>query len=484
MTKIKFRIAAKTNVGLVRTNNEDNFQASSDLQVKPMRWVNNETCLLGEKGALLVVADGMGGMNAGEVASQIAIDTVREEFAPEKITTDVTKTRFSIEKFMKDVVIKADDRIKDTAKKRPETRGMGTTIVIAWLYAGTLYVVWCGDSRAYVYNPKFGLHRLTKDHSYVQQLEDAGKLTEDEAFDYPESNIITRCLSDSKQKAEPEVLAQPYKVCKGDVIVLCTDGLCGMIRDTEIQAVLDTRQTDLNQTSDNLVQAALNASGADNVTVCLCQIISGGAVPKAPKTGRAGLLTRFCNFVRTTKRTIVLVLLCMCFLVLGWALRALCSHGPSGSSNSNNDSTAVVDSDTIATQQKQDDTVSQTSVTTSEPEIQETHDIADGASGIKSALEGMPVPSTEWKTNHNADSVSTGLTENMSAPTANGNAHANTEKTKRETIKVQLPQGKQPGALAGDYGMNTKELQKLNPQIKDWKKVQPGDSLFVYKMKK
>ena len=175
MNKIKFKIAAKTDVGLERSNNEDNFQASSDLLITPMRWVNNEICQLGEKGALLVVADGMGGMNAGEVASQIAIDTVRDEFAPINITPEITKSRYTIEKFMNEVVVKADAKIKDVSKKRPETRGMGTTIVIAWLYNDNLYVSWCGDSRAYVYNPEHGLHRLTKDHSYVQQLVDAAK---------------------------------------------------------------------------------------------------------------------------------------------------------------------------------------------------------------------------------------------------------------------------------------------------------------------
>ena len=105
MVQIKFKIAAKTDVGLVRTNNEDNFQASSDLRIAPMRWINNELCQLGEKGALLVVADGMGGMNAGEIASQIAIETVREEFAPDKITDNVILSRFSIEKFMNEALV-------------------------------------------------------------------------------------------------------------------------------------------------------------------------------------------------------------------------------------------------------------------------------------------------------------------------------------------------------------------------------------------
>ena len=98
MNSIKFRVAAKTDVGLVRTNNEDNFQVASDLSSPYMHWVNNEICSLGEKGALLVVADGMGGMNAGEVASALAIETVKEYFQAERLTPEVMKTRFSIEK--------------------------------------------------------------------------------------------------------------------------------------------------------------------------------------------------------------------------------------------------------------------------------------------------------------------------------------------------------------------------------------------------
>ena len=150
MSDIQFRMAAKTDVGLERANNEDNFQASANLEETPMKWVNNQQYSLGRKGALLVVADGMGGMNAGEVASEIAINTVRECFSPEKITDEVVKTRFTIEKFMKSVVIEADKRIKEFAKENPESRGMGTTIVIAWLFDGNLYVTWCGDSRAYI----------------------------------------------------------------------------------------------------------------------------------------------------------------------------------------------------------------------------------------------------------------------------------------------------------------------------------------------
>ena len=277
MSDIRLKIAAKTDVGLVRTNNEDNFQLDPDLTTGSMFWTNDDVFTLGENGTLLVVADGMGGMNAGEVASEIAIQTVKDRFQPENLTADVKETRYSIEKFMNSVIVEADERIKAHAKAHPETHGMGTTIVIAWILADKLYVSWCGDSRAYIYNPEAGLHQITKDHSYVQTLVDKGSISREDAFDFPDSNIITRCLSDGSTKAKPESLLKPFNVCNDDIILLCTDGLCGMIRDNEIEAVIRNNPDNLNILTDELIKAALDAEGADNVTVCLCKIIDGAA---------------------------------------------------------------------------------------------------------------------------------------------------------------------------------------------------------------
>lgn len=276
MSALRFKLAARTDMGLVRTNNEDNFQVIADLGTTTLSWTNDQVYELPQKGTLLVVADGMGGMNAGEVASEIAVSTVKEWFAPQRITDDVVRNRFTIERFMNDAIVEADRRIKLTAQQQPETRGMGTTLVIAWIFNGELYVSWCGDSRAYIYNPQAGLHQITKDHSYVQQLVDKGALTRDEAFDFPDSNIITRSLSDSPVVAKPESLLKPFQLADGDIIMLCTDGLCGMIRDCDTEYIPQRAGDSLDALLDALIQGAYAGGGSDNVTICLCQVLSGG----------------------------------------------------------------------------------------------------------------------------------------------------------------------------------------------------------------
>lgn len=271
-----FRISAKTDVGMVRTNNEDSLQCCDNLMnsSSDWSWDNDKPTTLSQKGALLIVADGMGGMNAGEVASEIAINTIKECFSTEKITDEVVKSRYSIERFMNAAIIEADSRIKMTAKQRPETKGMGTTVVMGWIFEDKLYVSWCGDSRAYVYNPNSGLKRLSTDHSLVQELVDSGKISKEDAFDYPESNVITRSLCAIPQKAEPDSLRSPHTITEGDIILLCSDGLCGMIRDAEIQNVIEQHLDNTIELCDALISAAKAAGGHDNVTVALCKIDS------------------------------------------------------------------------------------------------------------------------------------------------------------------------------------------------------------------
>lgn len=491
MQQIKFKITAKTDVGLVRTNNEDNFQASCDLRIAPMRWINNELCQLGEKGALLVVADGMGGMNAGEVASQIAIETVREEFAPDKITDNVILSRFSIEKFMNDVIVKADSKIKEVSALRPETRGMGTTIVLAWLFQQNLYVSWCGDSRAYVYNPKYGLHRLTKDHSYVQQLVDAGKLSDEEAFDFPESNIITRCLSDAKQKAQPESLSKPYPVSEGDVILLCTDGLCGMIRDTEIGTVVESNLGDLGIMTDSLIQAALDASGADNVTICLCQIVSGGAKAndkyfqtiKSAKTPSQGKSTE-AKYGLLKKSLIPL--LCLFFLVLGgFATWIILPKGGTVAPLPESD-TIEVSSDSVSCMvvysyinNAMDNEEEAAGTTANETSETSKKSVSELKNRLNNSSKAQSASKSESK-----NSEAGGLTLNHPSDQSQkiDSVQCDTLSPKgKEVVEEVLQEGMSLEDFKKHYNIDYRSLETLNPQIKDWTKVQPGTKLNVYK---
>ena len=212
---ILFRMAARCEAA-GRPNNEDNYQLDADLSDDQWGFTADEEISLGEKGALLVVCDGMGGMNAGEVASDIAVKTIKQLFASELLTDSVLQNPC---KYIADAIIAADSAIKSHSKENPETEGMGSTIVMAWLLGEKVYVGWCGDSRCYRFNPQLGLERLSHDHSYVQELVDAGKLTEELAFDHPNNNIITRSLGDPRGTAQPDT--KEFDLYNNDIILLC-----------------------------------------------------------------------------------------------------------------------------------------------------------------------------------------------------------------------------------------------------------------------
>jgi len=271
MAELTFKLTAGTDIGLNRSNNEDNFIVNPDLQDSNWFIPDNEdqTITLGPYGALMVVADGMGGMNAGEVASAIAIDSIKEHFCTERIQSAVGN-RSRMLALMSEAVRTADKNIKRKAKEDNKTSGMGTTVVMAWVYDADVYVCWCGDSRAYLYRPSSGLTRLSKDHSYVQELVDAGKLDSELAFDHPNSNIITRSLGDSSVPAKPDTAS--YHLSEGDIVLLCTDGLCGLCRDEQINDVVARNCGSIDQCRKQLIDAALANGGYDNVTVSLLKV--------------------------------------------------------------------------------------------------------------------------------------------------------------------------------------------------------------------
>lgn len=271
-----FRLTAATDVGLSRPHNEDNFTLNADLTSDA--WLIPEPSIepirMGKYGCVFAIADGMGGANAGEVASEIAVSEIAKMFSTSDLA-NISKDDKSIESFLKETVRKADKSIRKHASDVPASRGMGTTIVMVWVIGGMAHLVWCGDSRAYIFNHTSGLTRFSKDHSYVQELVDNGIINESQAFDHPDSNIITRCLGDSPTEVKPDY--KSYYLQPGDFILLCSDGLCGYCRDEEIETILLQHTDDIYNCNIKLIEAALNAGGYDNITTALFQFISYSA---------------------------------------------------------------------------------------------------------------------------------------------------------------------------------------------------------------
>ena len=224
---------------------------------------------------MLIVADGMGGAAAGDVASRIAIDTLTKRFtavstqqAP--LTTHTLRT----------AIAEANDAIVRHVDTAPETAGMATTIVVAWVTASQAVVAWCGDSRCYLYRPGKGLQRVSHDHSYVQQLVDAGEITEEEALTHPKSNIITSCLGDTGISPETDITVADMQ--PGDLLLLCSDGLCGYCSDGDIESILNRYHDDPPVCQEALLQAALDTGGHDNITIAIAALAS--APPSAPQS--------------------------------------------------------------------------------------------------------------------------------------------------------------------------------------------------------
>ena len=315
---ILFRMAARCEAA-GRPNNEDNYQLDENLSDNSWGFTADAEVSLGEKGALLVVCDGMGGMNAGEVASDIAVKTIKEWFTTEKLTDAAIAAPC---KYIASAIIAADAAIKAHSKTNPDTEGMGSTIVLAWLLGQKVYVGWCGDSRCYRFNPALGLERLSHDHSYVQELVDAGKLTEELAFDHPNNNIITRSLGDPRGAAQPD--CKEFDLYNQDIILLCSDGLCGTLRDNEIAELIKQHQTSMQECRDALWDADEAAGWTDNTTIALAQIISGGKhATTANKTATAStdISTSKAKLIAANKR-LKLILSGVVFIILLCAIVA------------------------------------------------------------------------------------------------------------------------------------------------------------------
>lgn len=284
MSRIIFNLAAKCEAA-GRSQNQDNYWICPDLGKwdAPTDGVvgTDEDVELSEKGALLVVADGMGGMNAGEKASELVIEGIKKKFSniPDSLLSDEEE----ILKFIQSAIIEADELIKKYAKVHREAEGLGSTIVLLWLLNGRAFCGWCGDSRIYRFNPNNELIRLSHDHSYVQSLVDEGKITAEEAFEHPDGNIISKSLGDNGNKADPEL--KVYDVYQRDMFLLCSDGLCGILQDYEIGRIIEETCTSSKDTLKALWEKGEKIGWSDNSTINLLCIVDGGKPAKGRPDG-------------------------------------------------------------------------------------------------------------------------------------------------------------------------------------------------------
>ncbi|HLY49630.1 MAG TPA: Stp1/IreP family PP2C-type Ser/Thr phosphatase [Solirubrobacteraceae bacterium] len=211
---------------------------------------------------MFVVADGMGGAQAGEVASRIAIETFEQ--APEAPGPPEAR--------LAELVRDANHRIYDRSRAEQSRAGMGTTLTAAYLDDADLAIAHVGDSRAYLFRGG-ELRRLTQDHSLVDELVRQGKLTEEQAAEHPQRSIITRALG---PEPEVEVDTWSYPVKAGDVMLLCSDGLTSMVSEERVADILGSAPS-LRAAADELIREANEAGGRDNITVVLSRFEEVGA---------------------------------------------------------------------------------------------------------------------------------------------------------------------------------------------------------------
>ncbi|RYE89350.1 MAG: Stp1/IreP family PP2C-type Ser/Thr phosphatase [Myxococcales bacterium] len=265
---IQIRLFGRTDVGQVREHNEDNFLVA-DLTRKSRGLMEADRMqTVGSRGALMAVCDGMGGAAAGEVASQLAVDIIYERMIEGEGPSDRNDFARRLVRSIEDAGL----RIYNDAKADRTRRGMGTTSTVAALLDSHLFLGQVGDSRGYVLrNGK--LVQVTRDQSLVNQLIEAGQLTEEEAETFEHNNIILQALgtSDSVQ-----VDLTFVDLRRGDVLMLCSDGLSGMVRADEIREILSTTPEPL-EACKLLTEKANQAGGHDNIT-CIVARFDGPAI--------------------------------------------------------------------------------------------------------------------------------------------------------------------------------------------------------------
>lgn len=235
----------QTDVGLKRNSNQD-FVYASDQKV-------------GRLPSLLIVADGMGGHAAGDLASRVCVETAVSSIEGSGQTETIP--------ILAEAVQKANRAVLKKAAEKPEYAGMGTTIVAAVIDGNTLYVANVGDSRLYLIDDD-RIDQITLDHSLVAEMVRSGRISPEQMRNHPEKNIITRAVGGEEYV---EVDFFDVGLHKGDVVLLCSDGLTNMVEDEQIFRIVRREKT-LRDAGQKLISAANSAGGRDNISVVLARL--------------------------------------------------------------------------------------------------------------------------------------------------------------------------------------------------------------------
>ncbi len=263
-------VFARTDVGRTREHNEDAFAVADLSRGVTTLEPSLQTHAVGDRGTLFMVADGMGGAAAGEIASAMAIEVVLRELTDELSEADVPSEE-AFATAIKRATAVANGHIHGFAVEHPEYRGMGTTATVAGLLGDTLYLAQVGDSRAYLVRNGVG-RQITKDQSLMQKLIEAGEMTEEEAEHSERRNIILQALG---PEAVVKVDLTHQRVRKGDLLVLCSDGLSGQVRADEITRIV-CEEHNLAAACDRMIRRANENGGPDNITVIVARFDGEG----------------------------------------------------------------------------------------------------------------------------------------------------------------------------------------------------------------
>ncbi|MFV1996384.1 MAG: Stp1/IreP family PP2C-type Ser/Thr phosphatase [Acidiferrobacterales bacterium] len=242
---MEIRMSGLTHQGMVRTNNEDSISTLDDLGVA-------------------ILADGMGGHQAGEVASSMAVEMVKQFFTETMGNGDSTP----IGEQMLESVELANTAVFELSQQRPECAGMGTTLVVCAFVSGKIITAHVGDSRLYRLREN-NLEQITQDHSVVQELVSRGFMSPEEANNSMNKNLVTKALG-IEAAVEADLDEQDYQA--GDLYLLCSDGLSDVVSDGEIEKSLIDCQGDIDVAAKTLVEQANTAGGPDNISVVLVRV--------------------------------------------------------------------------------------------------------------------------------------------------------------------------------------------------------------------